>query len=381
MKRISFKSIEWPNCLFLAGTLGLTLSVLPVYLWREGLDLFQVILFFFFFVASGLSITLGYHRLFSHRAFKAAWPVRLVTLIFGAAAFENSALCWAADHRRHHKFSDHEGDPYNINKGFFYAHIGWILLKDTANLPTEFVQDLQQDRLVQWQHRHYRKIAVLAGLGLPTLIGLLWGGWNCALGSLLIAGVGRLVLVQHFTFLINSLCHSIGRQPYSSKGSARDSALMAFFTFGEGYHNFHHTFQHDYRNGIRPWQFDPTKWSIWLLHKCGLARQLRRVPRERILQCEIAEQQRQLAARLNNGVRLSEPILSRLQTVQLRVEQAYRHWEQREAEYCRAAERRLEASREKIAELRRDFREATIRFRAAIREWQETHRLIQAHLA
>ena len=373
--------MHWPNSLFLMSTLLLTLTAVPAYLWRHGLDGFQTALFLFFFTATGLSITLGYHRLFSHLTFKARWPVRLFTLLFGAAAFENSVLCWAADHRRHHKFVDHDDDPYDISKGFFHAHIGWILFKLQPETSLEWVKDLQQDRLVRWQHRHYLAIALLVGFGLPTVLGWLWGGWTSALGSFLMAGVARVVFVQHMTFFINSLCHTLGRQPYSGQCTARDSAIMAWFTFGEGYHNFHHAFQHDYRNGVKPWQFDPTKWSIWLLNKLGLVRQLRRVPDEKILLAEVAEQQRQLATKLSAKPALvAEPILRMVQAAQERLQQASRNWEQRKTEYRRAAEMKMEASRERLAELRREFREATAHLRAAIRDWQKAHRLAQAQL-
>ena len=114
------------------------------------------------------------------------------------------------------------------------------------------------------------------------MLGAAWNGWSGALGGFLIAGVARVVVLQHCTFLINSACHVFGAQPYSKKCSARDSFLMALFTFGEGYHNYHHEFQYDYRNGVKPWQFDPTKWMIWSLSKLGLARNLRSVPAEKI---------------------------------------------------------------------------------------------------
>jgi len=136
---------------------------------------------------------------------------------------------------------------------------------------------------VMWQHRHIHLLAVLVSLGLPALAGAIWNGWSGALGGLLIAGVAKVVFVQHCTFFINSACHTIGRQPYSTRCSARDSSLMALLTFGEGYHNYHHEFQHDYRNGVKEWQFDPTKWTIWTLSKLGLADGLRRVPNETIM--------------------------------------------------------------------------------------------------
>ena len=374
--RIPWGQIHWSNTIFLLTTLLLTLTAVPAYLWRFGLDWFQAALFLGFFIATGLSITLGYHRLFSHRAFQAGWPVRLATLLFGAAAFENSVLCWAADHRRHHKFVDHDEDPYDITKGFFHAHIGWIFLQSPGDASLEFAGDLQQDRLVMWQHNNYRSVAIGVGFVLPALLGGLWNGWVGALGGLLIGGVARTVFVQHMTFFINSLCHTLGTRPYSSRCTARDSALMALFTFGEGYHNFHHSFQHDYRNGVKPWQFDPTKWSIWLLSKLGLARQLRRVPAERILHAEVAEQQRQLAAALTHQPkRLAEPIEKKLHAAQARLQQAYGQWEKLEVEYSEALHKKLEASSEKLAELRREFQTARERFRDAIRDWQEAHQL------
>ena len=235
----------------------MALTGVPLYLYYFGLDWFQVALFFAMFLACGFSISIGYHRLFSHITFKASWPIRLLTLVFGAAAFENSVLMWASEHRRHHKHVDHDDDPYNISKGFFYAHIGWLIFKLNPDEPYDNVADLQRDKLVCWQDRHVQWIAIFVSFVPPSLLGFWWNGWQGALGAFLIAGVARIVVLQHCTFLINSACHTIGRQPYSTKCSARDSLFLAFFTFGEGYHNYHHEFQHDYRNGVKPWQFDP----------------------------------------------------------------------------------------------------------------------------
>jgi len=280
--RLPLDRINWLTSSFLIGTLILALTSVPFYLYHFGLDWFQVALFFAMLIACGFSITLGYHRLFSHRSFQASWPLRLFILIFGAAAFENSVLMWASEHRRHHKHVDHDDDPYCIAKGFFHAHIGWLLFKLNSDQPYDNVADLQKDRLVCWQDRHVQTIAVLVSLALPALLGFFWNRWQGALGAFLIAGVARIVVLQHCTFLINSACHCIGRQPYSRRCTARDSALLAFFTFGEGYHNYHHEFQHDYRNGVKPWQIDPTKWVIWIFSKVGLVRELRRVPSEKI---------------------------------------------------------------------------------------------------
>ena len=376
---LPFRRVNWPTSVFLMTTLFITLTATPVYLWFYGLDWFQVCLFTVFFICSSMSITLGYHRLFSHLAFRAKWPVRLGTLVFGAAAFEGSALEWVADHRRHHKHVDHDDDPYNITKGFFHAHIGWLLFKLRPDPPLDNVDDLKADPLVMWQDRYCVLLGFLTGFIVPSLLGWAWGGPRAALGSFLLAGVTRVVCVQHSTFFINSLCHYIGKRPYSSRCTARDSWLMAIFTFGEGYHNYHHEFSYDYRNGVKPWQFDPTKWGIWLLSKMSLAKQLRRVPIEKIQLVEIAEKQRQLELQLNSkAVRLGESTQRLLQSAHERLQQAARNWEQRKIEYLRAAEKKIEASRERLSELKREFEIAAAHLREAIQNWHLAH---QAALA
>jgi len=266
-----------------------TLGGLPVFCYYFGGQInwwLHGVMFALMFIASGLSITLGYHRLFAHLSFKATWPIKLLTAVFGATALENSVLEWCSDHRRHHKHTDEDADPYNIQRGFIYAHMGWIFLRPMQDWPLTNVNDLKKDPLLRWQHKWWGVIGVLVGFGLPTLIGFLTGGGVGALGGFLIAGVARLVMVHHMTFFINSLCHTLGTQPYSKRCSAKDSWLMALFTFGEGYHNFHHEFQHDYRNGVKPWQFDPTKWSIWILSKLGWTYDLRKASDKNILSAE-----------------------------------------------------------------------------------------------
>src|SRR4051794_36702327 len=129
MFRIPFHRVNWPTSIFLITTMIVALTAVPIYLWNYGLDWFQGGMFAVLFLCSSMSITLGYHRLFSHFAFRAKWPVRLFTCVFGAASFEGSVLDWASDHRRHHKHVDHDDDPYDITKGFFHAHVGWLLFK------------------------------------------------------------------------------------------------------------------------------------------------------------------------------------------------------------------------------------------------------------
>jgi stearoyl-CoA desaturase (delta-9 desaturase) len=217
-------------------------------------------------------------------------------------------LDWASDHRKHHKHVDHDDDPYDISKGFFWAHIGWLLFKLGPEKPMDNVNDLKRDPLVMWQHRWCFVLAFTVGFALPVILGYLWGGISAALGAFLIAGILRVFAVQHSTFFINSMCHTFGHQPYSNRCSARDSLLMALFTFGEGYHNYHHEFQHDYRNGVKKTNFDPTKWTIWLLEKIGLVSDLRRVKESKILFAEMTEATRRAQLLLESKQLSRDPI-------------------------------------------------------------------------
>lgn len=273
--------IDWVNTLFLTLT-PLTAGALSwIYFKSHGIEYSQILLALAFYFITGIAITAGYHRLLSHRAYSAGKIVKFLYLIFGAAAFQNSALKWATDHRIHHRHVDHEKDPYNINKGFFYAHMGWIFFKEQNNETAHYPKDLLNDKLVMWQHRNYLAIAVTVGFILPTLIGYFLGS---ALGGLALAGVLRVVIVHHCTFFINSLCHIIGTRPYTDTNTARDSYIIALFSYGEGYHNYHHYFPSDYRNGIRWYHFDPTKWLIKVLSFVGLVRDLKKVPEKLIMQ-------------------------------------------------------------------------------------------------
>jgi len=382
MSKNVFNRMNWPNSFFMILTLIGAVTIVPWYLWTHDLDLFQILLFVFFYFATGMSITLGYHRLFSHLAFKAKAPLRWFTVIFGSAAFEGSVLEWTADHRRHHKHVDQDEDPYNINKGFFHAHIGWLLFAPTGPTPIDNVEDLQKDPLLMFQNRYYVPIAFLTAFGLPALIGWCWGGGSAALASFLISGLLRVVVVQHFTFFINSFCHMIGTRPYSTDNTARDSALMALFTYGEGYHNYHHQFQHDYRNAIKPWGYDPTKWAIWFFDKVGLATGLRRVSPEKILEAEIREQQRKFDAQLEaKGSSLPDSIVESLHVSKDRLSQAMKEWTVKKEEYQLAMEKKIEASRQQVAELKKEAKEAARHVREMFEEWKSAHFYAQAQMA
>lgn len=268
--------IIWLNVLVFSITFAIAAIGVPLYAMTVGISAGLWWAALALFVFSGLSITAGYHRLWSHRTYDAHWSVRLLCALGGALALQNSVLHWASDHREHHKHVDHDdNDPYSASRGFWYSHIGWMLREYQPDKYYDYnnVKDLQRDKIVMWQHKHYLKLTLLMNVGLPLLIGLLLGQ---VVAAILVAGFLRLVVNHHTTFFINSLAHIWGKRPYTERNSARDNGVLAFATFGEGYHNFHHIFSGDYRNGIRWYQFDPTKWLIRGMSYVGLTKNLKR---------------------------------------------------------------------------------------------------------
>jgi len=245
----SGRVLSWPNTLFLVGTHLAAVVGTILYATLHGFSVAAIGICVAMGIACGLSVTGGYHRLFAHATYEAHPIVRIFYLIFGAGAWQNSALKWSSDHRRHHAFVDGEDDPYSIRKGFWWAHIGWIFWQDPPSSPGGKVGDLERDLWVRLQHSLYIPLAVGVGFGLPLGLGFVFGDpW----GGLILGGLLRTVLIHQTTFCVNSLAHTIGSQPYSDLDSSRDSAITAIVTLGEGYHNFHHTFPFDYRNGVRP---------------------------------------------------------------------------------------------------------------------------------
>ncbi|MCK9192745.1 MAG: fatty acid desaturase [Nevskia sp.] len=336
--------LNWPAVLmFSLSTVGL-LTLFPWYAWTHDFSAGAWIAGFVFLYASGLSITGGYHRLWAHRAYEAHWSLRLFYMLFGAMAFQNSILIWASMHRVHHRHVDDvDHDPYSIKRGFWFAHVGWMIRDyPSAKLDFSNAQDLQQDKLVMFQHRYYLVIALLMNIGLPALVGALCGDvW----GFLLVAGLLRLVVNHHFTFLINSLAHYWGRRPYTVANTARDNDLIALFTYGEGYHNFHHLFQWDYRNGVRWWQFDPTKWLIASLSWVGITRSLKRVPEFKIQRAMLQRQFDALHARLGC---CENP--SRLAVLQQQFERELESFKSTVNAWSQLQAERLELARSKLAD-------------------------------
>ena len=208
-------------------------------------------------------------------------------MIMGTFAVQNSILYWGSGHRTHHRHVDDvEKDPYSINNGFWFAHMGWMLRDYPAAEPNfKNAPDLLNDKLVMFQHKYYVPMVIAVHVGILVPIGWAVGDmW----GVLLLGGLMRLILSHHVTFFINSLCHMWGSRPYTDENTARDNFWLAITTWGEGYHNYHHIFQYDYRNGVKWWQYDPTKWLIWTCSKLGLAKNLRRIPSFNIKKAELA---------------------------------------------------------------------------------------------
>jgi stearoyl-CoA desaturase (delta-9 desaturase) len=320
-------------------------GLVPWYGFTHGYSAAAWIWFAVFLSANELSITCGYHRLFAHGTYEAHPALKLVYLLFGAMALQNSALIWSAGHRAHHRFiDDPERDPYCARRGFWFSHIGWMLRDYPSGEPDlSCVRDLQNDPLVMWQHRHYLSIALAMNIGVPLLAG--WASGD-VLGTLLLGGVLRLVVSHHLTFCINSLAHMIGSQPYTEDNTARDNAAVALLTFGEGYHNFHHMFAHDYRNGVRWWQWDPSKWFINAAHWVGLARNLKSVPWFRIqralLDTQFRRAERQLERQTGRGARVEQ--------LRQRVAEEYAAFLTAVAAWTQLREQSLQATRRAMVE-------------------------------
>lgn len=268
--------INWGPAIVLLSLLFLAITVVPWYLWNYGVGTSVWVAFAFFMVWTGMSITAGYHRLMAHRAYEAHPIVKYFLLLGATLAIESSAYDWCSGHREHHRHVDDEiQDPYAATRGFWFSHLGWMLKKyPSGEFNYKNIPDLKQDKILDLQHKYYGWWAIGGNIVVVGILGWILGDFW---GTLLVVGVLRIVLTQHFTFFINSLCHTFGTRPYTDDNTARDNPILAIFTWGEGYHNYHHYFQYDYRNGVKWWQYDPTKWLIAGLSKIGLAKNLKTV--------------------------------------------------------------------------------------------------------
>jgi stearoyl-CoA desaturase (Delta-9 desaturase) len=239
------------------------------------------------YILTGLGITVGYHRLFTHRAFETNHVVRAIFGILGSMAVQGPVLKWVADHRRHHQHSDKDGDPHSPNghgdgilgmlRGLWHAHVGWVFRPEGPHL-MRYVNDLSQSRLIRTISVLF-PVWVLAGLAIPTVLGgLITMSWSGALMGFVWGGLVRIFLVHHITWSVNSVCHIWGTRPFRTGDHSRNNLLFGILALGEGWHNNHHAFPTSARHGLRWWQFDASYWVIRLLVAMKLAWQVKLPP-------------------------------------------------------------------------------------------------------
>ena len=336
------------NVMIFTLTALVTLIAVPWYGIVHGYSATLWVLFPLLVIANGMSITGGYHRLWAHGAYEAHGILRAVYLFFGTMALQNSAWAWCSGHRRHHfNVDDNDKDPYSAKRGFWFSHIGWML-RDYPSGATDFsnIPDLMRDPLLAFQHRYYAVLAIGINFGLPLLIGWALGDvW----GALLLLGVARLFVSHHVTFFVNSLAHIWGKQPYTDDNTARDNPVVALVTHGEGYHNFHHIFAHDYRNGVRWWQWDPTKWLIASCAWVGLTRRLKRTPAFQIQRALLAMQLKRAQQLLANLPDAHRPP-THIETLRNKIAQEYDALAAAVADWTRVKEQWLEEKKRAVIE-------------------------------
>ena len=254
-------------------------------LWGVGFRATDLVLFASFYVLTGLGITVGYHRYFTHRSFEAVPAVKVALAILGSMTLQGPVTQWVTDHRKHHARSDAEGDPHSPHlsgdgfvgtlKGLWHAHIGWMFTTKGMERGVDYGRDLYEDRTIRIIDRLYL-VWVALSVGLPFLIGAAVGGsWALGFEAMIWAGLIRIFVFEHSTFAVNSICHTFGRRAYEARDESRNNWVVALLVFGEGWHNNHHAFPRSARHGLGRFQFDPSFLVIRALDRLGLARAVR----------------------------------------------------------------------------------------------------------
>ena len=331
--------VNWPVTAVLGLTFLAAITLVPWYGIVHGYSAWAWSIFALFTVLNGIAIGSGYHRLWSHRTYQAHPALAWFLAIMGGMALQNSIIIWSARHRVHHtKVDDDNNDPYSIGRGFWFAHIGWML-KDypSGDVDYSLVKDLQRDPVCAFQHKHYWTLVLLTNVGLPVLLCWLTGDM---IGMFLLAGVLRLVLSHHVTFFINSLAHMWGQQPYTDENSARDQHFLALITYGEGYHNYHHMFQNDYRCGIRWWHLDINKWFISTASVLGLASNLKRAPSIKVLRARLNMDFKRARQKLEER-NASQRWKAQLETEYAQYVEIIKEWQALQVERMQAQRQRL----------------------------------------
>lgn len=267
--------------------------------WGRGFSWVDLALLALMYTATGLGITIGYHRLFTHRSFETVRPIRLLLAVLGSMAVQGPVLRWVATHRRHHQHSDRVEDPHSphgsgrgvlgVIAGWWHAHLGWVFRPDAPDLE-RYAQDLQKDGILRLVSRYFG-VWVALGLLLPTVAGgLITQSWVGALLGFLWGGLVRIFLVHHVTWSINSICHLWGTRPFDSGDQSRNNLVCGVLAFGEGWHNNHHAFPSSARHGLRWWQVDIGFLVICLLKSLGLAWRVRVPGRDSIRRVRLRPQ-------------------------------------------------------------------------------------------
>lgn len=366
------KNFQWVTSLFLSLTFLISIAGLAYYIPRFGVHPLEPIVCAIFVFVVAMVVSGGYHRYFAHKTFQCHPVVKIFYLIVGATAFQQSALVWAADHRIHHQHVDTELDPYSIKKGFWYAHIGWLFAKDPAHRKNiaAIAPDLVKDPWVMWQHKYWLLISLPLAFGIPLLIGFMIGR---PLGMFLWAGILRIVITHHTTFTINSIAHKFGTQPYTDKNSAKDVWWLAPFLCGENYHNYHHRFQSDYRNGVRWYHYDPTKWALWLMAKIHLVKDLRRTPDPLILKARLEMDLKYLEKKMKPAPKeFWMPLYNQLMGMRLAVEEAAELYAHARKNYQEFKQNVAQRSQDSLQKAKESLHEKERIFKTRLAEWKKT---------
>jgi stearoyl-CoA desaturase (delta-9 desaturase) len=277
---------------FLTGTVTvvpfIALGVVCWQVWNDLLHWSDVAVFLIMYLLTALGVTVGFHRYFTHRSFQTSKPVRAVLGVLGSAAIEGPVISWVADHRKHHAFSDQEGDPHSPHvghaggwrgtlSGLAHAHVGWLFIHTQRGAKDRYAPDLMKDPVVRWVDRNFVWWA-LGGLAASFALGYALGGTcSAALTGLLWGGAVRMLVVHHVTYSINSLCHFFGRRDYATGDESRNLRWLSLFSLGESWHNNHHAFPTSAFHGLRWHELDVSGLVIRGMERVGMVWDVKRV--------------------------------------------------------------------------------------------------------
>jgi stearoyl-CoA desaturase (Delta-9 desaturase) len=268
--------------------------------WADLLHWSDIAVFVIMYLATGLGVTVGFHRYLTHRSFATSRPLRAALAVLGSAAIEGPVISWVADHRKHHRFSDREGDPHSPHvgheggwrgalAGLGHAHMGWLFIHTQRGARRRYAPDLLKDPIVSYVDRTFL-VWALGGLAASFLLGWTIGGTIVAgLTGLLWGGGVRMLVVHHVTYSINSLCHFFGRRRFATSDHSRNLLWLAPLSFGESWHNNHHAFPTSAFHGLRRWEIDPAARVIRALESVGLVWDVVRVDPAREARMAVSE--------------------------------------------------------------------------------------------